>query len=162
MKLFEVFIPIIFVVGLVTTPSCCRKVYPPVIYRDSVRVEVHERLVHDTVAIEVPKIVEKNVTRDTISHLENEWAQSDAELKDGFLWHSLATKGKTVYVPVQVPVHDTLIVEKEAVETIKEVEVEKPLSWWERLKIGAFWWLLGGFIALLLWATRKLWLKLLP
>ena len=156
MKAFEIFIPIVLVVGsVIGFQSCCPKHYPQIVYRDSVRVEIRERLVHDTVAIEVPKIVEKNVTRDTISHLENDWAESDVELKDGFLWHSLATKGKTVYVPVQVPVHDTLIVEKEAQETIIEKEVEKPLSWWQRLKIGAFWWLLGGLLLLAVWVFRK-------
>ncbi len=162
MKAFEIFLPLVFVVGIATIHSCCPKHYPQIVYRDSVRVEVHERVVHDTVSFEVPVIIEKNVTRDTVSHLENDWAQSDAELKDGFLWHTLETKGQTVYIPVTTIVHDTLMVEKEAVETIKEVEVEKPLSWWQRLKIGAFPWLLGGFIALLLWATRKLWLKLIP
>ena len=155
MKVFEVFVPIVFAVGLLGWQSCCPKHYPPVIYKDSVRVEIRERIVHDTVTFEVPVIVEKNVTKDTISHLENDWAQSDAELKDGFLWHSLETKGHTVYVPVQVYVHDTTFVEKEAQETIKEVEVEKPLSWWQRLKIGAFPWLLGGILLLLLWTFRK-------
>lgn len=150
-------------IALLLLASCCPKHYPPVVeIRDSIRVEIRERLVHDTVKVEVPKIVEKVITRDTVSHLENEWALSDAALVDGFLSHSLETKGRTVYVPIQVPVHDTVIVEKSAEKEVIEVEVEKPLSWWQRLKIGAFPWLLGGFIALLLWVTRKLWLKLLP
>lgn len=142
--------------------GCSPRVVPPVVIRDSVRVEIRERLVHDTVAVEVPKVVEKIVTRDTASHLENEWAMSDAVLKDGFLEHSLETKGRTIYIPVEVPVHDTTYIEKGAVETIIEKEVEKPLTWWQRLRIKAFWWLFGGVLLLLLWTFRKPLLKLLP
>lgn len=136
--------------------SCCPKHYPSVIeYRDSVRVEIRERLVHDTVKFEVPVIIEKNVTRDTVSHLENDWAQSDAELKDGFLWHSLETKGKTIYLPVEVPVHDTTYIEKEAQVITETKEVEKPLTAWQKFRLKGFWWLLGLCIGLLLWTFRK-------
>jgi hypothetical protein len=132
-----------------------------VVYRDSVRVEVHERLIHDTVSFEVPVIIEKNVTRDTASHLENDWAKSDASLIDGFLEHTLETKGRTVYVPVKVPVHDTLWREKSAQETIITREVEKPLTWWQRARLRAFWWLLAGLVACLFWIFRKPMLRIL-
>lgn len=142
--------------------ACCPKHYQPqVVYRDSVRVEIRERLVYDTVKVEVPKVVERIVTRDTSSHLENDWAMSDASVSDGFLSHSLETKPHTVYVPVAVPVHDTVIVEKEAQETIIEKEVEKPLTWWQKARLGAFPWLLGGLIACLAWIFRKPLLKLM-
>lgn len=55
-----------------------------------------------------------------------------------------------------VAVHDTT-----HVETIKKVEVEKPLPGWRKFQIGAFWWLLGAFIASLLYIFRKSLLKLL-
>lgn len=155
MRAFEIFIPIVFAVGLIGSQSCCPKHYPQIVYRDSVRVEVRDRVVHDTVTFEVPVVIEKNVTKDTVSHLENDWAMSDAELKGGLLWHSLETKGQTVYIPVTTIVHDTLMVEKEAVETIKEVKVEKPLSWSQRTKLGAFWWLLAACVALLIYTFRK-------
>ena len=48
-----------------------------------------------------------------------------------------------------------------AVERIKEVQVAKPLSWWQNLKIRAFWGLLGAVLLLLLWAFRKPLLKLI-
>lgn len=140
---------------LLLLSACCPKHYPTIVYRDSVRVEIRERIVHDTVKFEVPVIKEINVTKDTSSHLENDWAKSDAELKDGFLWHSLETKGQTVYVPVTTIVHDTVTVEKEAQETIIEKEVEKPLTWWQRLRLKAFWPLLGVLLALVLWIYRK-------
>lgn len=43
----------------------------------------------------------------------------------------------------------------------KIVKVEKPLSAWQRFRIGAFWWLLLIAAALALWAFRKPLLKLL-
>lgn len=135
--------------------ACSPKVLPPVNHTDSVRVEIRERLVHDTVRFEVPIIKEKNVTRDTTSHLENDWAQSDAEVKDGFLWHSLETKPHTVDVPYEVPVHDTTYIEKEAQTITVTKEVEKPLTWWQKTRLGAFWWLLVGLVGCLVWIFRK-------
>lgn len=135
--------------------SCCPKHYPQVVYQDSVRVEIRERIVHDTVKFEVPVIKEKNVTRDTSSHLENDWASSDASVSDGLLYHSLETKPKTVYVPVEVPVHDTLYVEKEGKETTITKEVEKPLTWWQKFRLKGFWWLLTGLAGCLGWIFRK-------
>ena len=47
------------------------------------------------------------------------------------------------------------------VDRIKEVEVSKPLSWWENAKIRAFWYLLGAVLLLLLYVFRKPLLKLI-
>ena len=74
-------------------------------------------------------------------------------------------KGDTVYKYVERIRYrdrykvDTLVkvkVDSVAVEHIKEVKVEKPLSWGQKAKIGAFWWLLGAVVALLLWTLRKM------
>ena len=47
------------------------------------------------------------------------------------------------------------------VDRIKEVEVSKPLSWWENAKIRAFWYLFGAVLLLLLYVFRKPLLKLI-
>lgn len=152
----------IAVIAALALSACCPKHYQPqVVYRDSVRVEIRERLVYDTVKVEVPKVVERIVTRDTSSHLENDWAMSDASVSDGFLSHSLETKPHTVYVPVAVPVHDTTYIEKEAQETVIEKEVEKPLSRWKSFKLAAFWWLILVTLVELGWIFRKPLLKLM-
>lgn len=74
-------------------------------------------------------------------------------------------KGDTVYKYVERIRYrdrykvDTLVkvrVDSVSVERVKEVKVEKPLSWWQKFRIGAFWWLLGAVVALLLWTFRKL------
>lgn len=46
-------------------------------------------------------------------------------------------------------------VDSVAVERTKIVEVEKPLSGWRKWQIGAFWWLAGAVVLLLLWTFRK-------
>lgn len=145
--------------ALLASCGICRP-RPTIEYRDSVRVEYRDRIVHDTTTFTVEKEVEKIVTRDTVSHLENSWAKSDAVVSDGFLSHSLESIPQIVKVPYEVEVRDTIIVEKSAQAEVKEVKVEKPLSWWQRLKIGAFPWLVGLCLALLLWTFRKLIFKI--
>lgn len=79
-------------------------------------------------------------------------------------------KGDTVFIYKErirdryVFRHDTLRLVKVnsvAVERVKEVKVEKPLSAWKTAKIGAFWWLVAAVLLLLLWTFRKPILKLL-
>ena len=144
---------------MTTIPSCsvCK---PRIEYRDSVRVEYRDRIIRDTATFVVEKEVEKIVTKDTASHLENRWAVSDASVSEGLLYHSLESIPQVVEVPYEVEVHDTIIVQKSTQTEIKEVEVEKPLSWWQRLKIGAFPWLL---LALLITNLKRIlkWLSIL-
>ena len=52
-------------------------------------------------------------------------------------------------------------VDSVAVERIVEVPVSVPLSWWQSLKIRAFWGLLAAVLLLLLWVFRKPLLKLI-
>lgn len=127
-------------------------------YRDTTIIREH--FVYDTVEVKVPEIIERNVTRDTSSHLENPWGKSDALVRDGFLWHTLETIPRTIEVPVTVAVHDTVRIEKEAQILTQTVEVERKLSFWQRLKIGAFWWLSAAVVALLLWTFRKFLFKM--
>jgi len=124
-------------------------------YITETKIEYRDRVVHDTATVEVPVEAEKIVTRDTVSHLENNWAKSDAMVSDGFLHHSLESKPQIIKVPVEVHVTDTIKVEKEAQIIEKEVKVTEPLSWWQKFRQGAFWWLLGAVALLLVWTFRK-------
>ena len=113
--------------------------------------EYRDRIVHDTTTFEIERIVEKIVTRDTVSRLENKYAKSDAVVSDGFLSHSLESKPQVIKVPYQVHVTDTVYKEK-ASETVTETKyVEKRLNIWQRFRLWAF-----PFILILLaWAYRK-------
>lgn len=144
---------IVLTLALFAAVGCgaLKKQQPTVIIRDSIRTEYRDRIVRDTVNYEIPVEVEKVITRDTTSHLENRLAASDAVVSNGFLSHSLRTKaGAVVKVPVEVVVRDTVVVQKAAEIRTETIEVEKPLSWWQRFRLGAFWWLLG--LALAGWA----------
>ena len=151
---------LLLTLNLATTIPSCSVCKPRIEYRDSVRVEYRDRIIHDTATFYVEKEVEKIVTKDTLSHLENRWAVSDASVSEGLLYHSLESIPQIVKVPYEVEVHDTVIVQKSTQSEIKEAEVEKPLSWWQRLKIGAFPWLL---LALLITNLKRIlkWLSIL-
>ena len=74
--------------------------------RDSIRVEVREKTVYirDTVYMTIPAQSAENTTRDTSSHLETDYAESDARINpDGTLHHSLRNKPQEKPVPVDVP-----------------------------------------------------------
>lgn len=106
----------------------------------------------DTVFLEVPKIVEKIVTADTVSVLENEYAKSEASVSDGLLAHSLETK------PIQQPVEvQTKIVYRDSVifkdvVVYETVEVEKELTGWQTFKMKMGGWFLGILIILIVFA----------
>lgn len=123
--------------------GCCHHsvVAPSVSSTDSTFVKVVKKVeqVTDTVYVEIPKIVEK-VKRDTMSHLENEYAYSDAVVRGGNLYHTLGTKPhkKAVVVNTEIEYRDSIvekIIEKEVVNTI---EVEKPDTWWEQTQKKGF------------------------
>ena len=108
-----------------------------------------------------PRIVERLVIqRDTttVVKVDSVWHYQ----KDSVF---VKEKGDTVFQYVEriryrdrVKV-DTFVrvrVDSVAVERIKEVKVEKPLSWWQKFRIGAFWWLIGALAAALIWIFRKL------
>ena len=105
-----------------------------------------------------PKIVEKVVTkieyvdvhhRDTLITKDSvyirEWLKGDTvyveKYRDKYVYRDRWRDSISVR-----EVHDT---------TTVEVKVEKPLSVGQKAKIGAFWWLLGGLVAALLWIFRK-------
>ena len=100
----------------------------------------------DTVYLEVPKIVEKIVTADTVSVLENEYAKSEASVSEGLLAHSLETKPvkQPVEVQTQVVYRDSVIVKDNVI--LQTVEVEKPLTGWQSFKMAMGGWMLGLII----------------
>ena len=103
----------------------------------------------DTVFLEIPKIVEKIVTNDTISVLENDFAKSEACVSEGLLAHSLETKPvkQPVEVQTQVVYRDSVVVRDNVI--VQTVEVEKPLTGWQSFKMAMGGWMLGIIIFLI-------------
>lgn len=134
----------LWIMLLVSVMWSCRAVrYVPVESRDSVRVEVRERTVRlrDTVWMEIPVLVEGRETRDSVSHLENDYAVSDARVdEEGRLFHDLRTKAGRLPVVTEpeVTVRDTTVWRDR--EVMVPYPVERELTWWERWKMEA-----GGF-----------------
>ena len=142
--------------------ACSPRYYPPeIIIRDSVRVEIRDSLVYKDSIVSVPIPLESDkaiVTVNDTSHRETSLAESDAWIgADGFLYHNLRNKRGSIDFHVAIPEH--WIVDKahkeKAVTMMRIVSVEKPLTRRQRLRLGAFWWLVGGLLALLLWTFRK-------
>ena len=103
----------------------------------------------DTMFLEVPKIVERVVTKDTLSVLENEFAKSAASVSDGLLAHSLETKPVKQPVEIQTKIvyRDSIIVQDRVVTEIQEVE--KELTGWQSFKMKMGGWFLGILIILI-------------
>ena len=106
--------------------------------RDSVRVEerIREIKVTDTLFIAVPPQSIERTTADSTSHLENDYAVSDARINpDGSLYHSLETKARTDTITgeVSVQVRDTTIYREKVIP--KVVTVEKKLNWFENMRL---------------------------
>ena len=107
-----------------------------------------------------PRIVERVVVQHdttTVHHRDTTYRRDSVYIRE---W----MKGDTVFVDryrdryvfrdrwrdsIQIKVDSF------AEERIKEVQVEKPLSWGKRAKIGAFWWLVLAVAALGAWTFRK-------
>ena len=138
---------IIFLSALCVACSSLRQVTPSEKIVTETRIEtVYET---DTVFLEVPKIVEKIITNDTVSVLENDFARSEAEVSDGLLSHSLETKPVKQPVEVQTKiVYRDSIIFKDVV-VYETVEVEKELSRWQSFKMKMGGWFLGIIIILI-------------
>lgn len=109
----------------------------PVLDQDNTKVEVKtvvERVV-DTAYVELPVIVEKIATMDTVSVLENKYAKSAATVSGGVLTHSLETKPvrEPVKVEKQIVYRDSTVY-RDRIQTVTK-EVEKPLTGWQQAKL---------------------------
>lgn len=128
--------------------------------RDSLRIEVRTERVErrDTVYIEIPRQVEKIVSRDTASHLENDYAASDASIDaSGFLHHSLSTRPRRMAASVTTTHErrDSIIYRDREVQVEKPYPVERRLTSWQQARLRS-WWLLAAVIAgYALWKCRR-------
>ncbi|MBQ7517614.1 MAG: hypothetical protein IJU13_04215 [Bacteroidales bacterium] len=147
-KAHAVFCALVYILALaflIAYAAACGAARPAVTLRDSVRVEIRERVVRDTAVVTLPPVVIEKVVADTVSHIESAYASSEAAIRGGCLHHSLTSSGKTVRVPVTVTVHDTLIVERNA-ETIYVDVPRQPTKWESFLEVCG--WMLLGAVAL--------------
>ena len=126
--------------------------------KDSTRVEtkVVTVFVKDTVTITVPEQTTKASTRDSSSHLETDYAVSDASIDStGTLYHTLTNKSGDIPLQAETKVvyRDSIVFRDRKVEvpTPYPVEVPRELNFWQRLQMKGFWLML----ILLLLKCRK-------
>lgn len=141
----------IVICGVISLFFGCRSVkYVPVYVhdKDSTHTETHTRIdyVKDTLRYAIPEQKAENTARDS-SHLENDYAVSDARIMpDGTLHHTLETKPQETPIVFDKPVErkDSIIYKYRTRTDVMPVKVEKPLTWWQKFRQEAFWWLLGA------------------
>ena len=125
--------------------------------RDSVRVEVRKetKYIRDTVWMKIPAQSAENTTRDTSSHLETDYAESDARINpDGTLHHSLRNKPQETPIPVMVPLfkNDSLMYRYRDRLVYRRVEIPRELTSWQKWQMRGFWIL---FSAVAVYVLRK-------
>ena len=112
----------------------------------------------DTVFIEIPAQSAERTTPGKESHLETEYAESDARInEDGTLTHTIKNKPGKKPVPVKNE-KDTVYLEKRVeVPVPAEVpkEVERKLTAWEKTRLNTWGWLAVAFGISIAWIRRK-------
>nr|DAO38290.1 MAG TPA: protein of unknown function (DUF4969) [Caudoviricetes sp.] len=144
---------------LLTSCGSSRHAATSIETHDSTKVEVRtERIEHiDTVYIELPRQVERIVTQDTTSRLENDYAVSEARVEAGMLHHTLETKAAKVPVPAKATIekmYGITTVSKAKVEKEK-VYIEKELTAWQRFRLRGFWALLAAIACWIAWKNKE-------
>lgn len=124
-----------------------------------------ERLRIDTVFVQIPAQNEERQTRDSASHLENDYAQSDAVvLPDGSLRHTLFAKPQSIPLPVRVKdthrqeVRDSLVVTQQVKSVPYPVPAELSIGQKVWIAIGKFfgWISVVVLLAAVWWWVRKI------
>ena len=129
---------LLFLLFLSVACSTMKQVTP----REQTTVEIRTETVYvpDTVFVELPRIVERVQTLDTVSVLENKYAKSEALVENGTLNHSLELKPvkEPAIVQKQIVYKDSVVVRE--VDVDHYIEVPAELSAWLKFKIK-----LGGY-----------------
>lgn len=156
MRHLPLFLLLIFLLG-----GCAssRRLSENVHQQDSVQIKVETRIeyVPDTVYIEIPAQTAERETADSTSHLENDYATSDARINpDGTLFHNLKTKPQKKPVEFEKPVErkDSIIYKTKTVTEVRTVKVPRQLNWWEKTQIYGFWFIV--FIAVIVYRKKIL------
>lgn len=157
-----------FIIFIYFLPGCSPNIVERIV--TITQTEVRDSIAWRDTTIYVPIPLESDqaiVHVGDTSHRETSIAESDAWIgKDGFLHHNIRNKaGARIPYSVKLPerwLYTGVTNTREHEQgIIKEVKVEKPLSWWQKVRLRAFWWLLGGLVACLAWIFRKPLLALL-
>lgn len=114
-------------------------------YLDSTVISIKD----STVFVQLPAEESSAVLPDGYhSHVQTSLAESDAWVSDGLLHHTIRNRSD-YQLPVVVPITTAATVIRQDSDhtglTQRTVikEVERKLTWWQRFRIGSFFWLLA-------------------
>lgn len=138
----------IIIVYLLLIGCSTRKDFPAIQQRDSTHIEVRKEVVYisDTVFVDIPAQVSDRTTQDSVSHLENDYAMSNARINsDGSLYHDLKIKPQKKPIPIEKPIEkkDSIIYVDRFVK--EPVSVEKELTRWQEIKMNIGGYTIGVF-----------------
>lgn len=112
----------------------------------------------DTVFIEIPAQSAECTTPGKESHLETDYAESDARInEDGTLTHYLRNKPTTHPVPVRTTA-DSVSIDKSIEKPVPvevPVEVERELTWWQKTRLNTWSWFTTSLVICIVWIFRK-------
>lgn len=147
------FLPIIIAVALLL-PGCKATHCVIAESHEKVRIIEHTKLVPVTVKFDIPEVKLERTVRDSSSHLETGFAESDARINpDGSLFHSIKDKPQTLNIPAEVEVEyrDSIVYKEVEVP----VPVERELTWWQKFRLDGFWPLLLFVLLCIVYKTTK-------
>lgn len=140
--------------------SCSPKIVETIVEKE--KVVYRDSTAYRDTTIYYPIPLEKDqaiVHVGDISRRETSLAYSEAWVgEDAMLHHFIENKKGNIAVVASIPSR-TIWIETtaEKTQTLTKTEyTERPLSWWQRFRLGAFWWLVGAVLLLLVWTFRKL------
>lgn len=152
---------LILALALMTSCKTTKQAQPqlPIV---PIETQTDTKIIHteriDTVFIEIPAQSAERTTPDKFSHLETDYAESDARInEDGTLSHSLKNKQTPQPVPVKNET-DTIVVERVIEKPVPvEVpkEVERELTWWEQTRLNTWGWIATALVLCVGWLFRK-------
>jgi hypothetical protein len=146
-----------FIFLLLVCSGCrCKQSVTTVPTEEREHVEVRKETIYvtDTVFVNVPQQQSERTTSEGFSFLENDWAQSTAQINaDGSLYHNLTTKPQSLEIPVETKIEKT-----DSIKTVyKQVTktIERSLTKWEKVRLQAFWYLSAFAIITVIYICRK-------
>ena len=130
----------IMIMALLLSSCGASKRLPIESQKDSISVVIKESVIYkdSLIYVEVPAESQSVVLPDTdTSHLETSLAESEAWVTDGKLNHTLRHKpNKWIPKIVTIPYYARTEEVKSLAEMVVIKEVEKPLNWWQNLRMG--------------------------
>ena len=140
-----------FLILLALLLSCSPRIVTVAVH-DTLTVTRTEVLRDTVISVRLPEETAARETRDTLSHLETSYAQSDASVSSGVLRHTLENK--------PTPLKEKIVYKDRTVTEYKVKEVPVPVEVPVRYIPKWVWWVLGWAVLLTLLIVAAIWLRL--